>query len=37
LDLVRTFIASRFKDTERFKRRLDKIAALENKEKLPKD
>ncbi len=30
-DLVRTFLHSRFKGTERFRRRLDKIRALEGK------
>ncbi len=34
LDLIRTFLAARFKDADRFRRRLAKIAALENKEKL---
>jgi len=32
-DLVKTFIRARYKDTERFRRRLAKIAALENKGK----
>jgi ribose 5-phosphate isomerase B len=32
-DLVQTFLSARFKETERFKRRLAKIAELENKEK----
>jgi ribose 5-phosphate isomerase B len=31
-DLVQTFLSARFKDEERFKRRLAKIAALEGKE-----
>ncbi len=34
LDLIQTFFAARFKDTERFRRRLAKVAALENKEML---
>jgi ribose 5-phosphate isomerase B len=37
LDLIQAFLTTRFKGDERFKRRLDKIVALENKEKLPKD
>jgi ribose 5-phosphate isomerase B len=32
LDLVQTFLSARFKGTERFKRRLAKISALESKE-----
>jgi len=32
-DLVQTFLNARFKGAERFKRRLDKIAALESKDK----
>jgi ribose 5-phosphate isomerase B len=34
LDLVRTFLDARFKDAGRFRRRLAKVTALENKEKL---
>ena len=34
LDLVRAFLAARFKDTQRFRRRLAKVAALENRKKL---
>jgi ribose 5-phosphate isomerase B len=34
LDLINTFLAARFKDTERFRRRLAKVTALESKEKL---
>jgi ribose 5-phosphate isomerase B len=34
LDLVRTFLAARFKDVERYRRRLAKVAALEKKETL---
>jgi ribose 5-phosphate isomerase B len=33
LDLIQTFLLARFKDAERFRRRLAKIAALEKKEK----
>ncbi len=33
MDLIQTFLHARFKDAERFRRRLAKIAALENKEK----
>jgi ribose 5-phosphate isomerase B len=33
MDLIQTFLLARFKDAERFRRRLAKIAALENKEK----
>ena len=33
MDLIQTFLFARFKDAERFRRRLAKIAALENKEK----
>jgi ribose 5-phosphate isomerase B len=33
MDLIQTFLLARFKDAERFRRRLVKIAALENKEK----
>jgi ribose 5-phosphate isomerase B len=32
LDLIRAFLDARFKDAERFRRRLAKIAALESKE-----
>ncbi len=32
-DLVQTFLKARFKGAERFKRRLNKLAALENQEK----
>ena len=32
-DLVQTFLKARFKGAERFKRRLNKVAALENQEK----
>jgi ribose 5-phosphate isomerase B len=32
-DLVQTFLAARFKDEERFKRRLTKVAALERSDK----
>jgi ribose 5-phosphate isomerase B len=32
-DLIQTFLNARFKGAERFKRRLDKIATLENKDK----
>jgi ribose 5-phosphate isomerase B len=32
MDLIQTFLHARFKDAERFRRRLAKIAALENKE-----
>jgi ribose 5-phosphate isomerase B len=31
-DLVQTFLKSRFKGAERFRRRLDKVAALERQE-----
>jgi ribose 5-phosphate isomerase B len=31
-DLIRTFLAARFADAERFRRRLAKVAALENEE-----
>jgi ribose 5-phosphate isomerase B len=34
LDLVRIFLDARFKDAERFRRRLAKVTALEHKEKL---
>jgi len=33
MDLIQTFLLARFKDAERFRRRLAKIAALEDKEK----
>jgi ribose 5-phosphate isomerase B len=33
MDLIQTFLVARFKGAERFRRRLAKIAALENKEK----
>ena len=32
-DLVQTFLGARFKGTERFRRRLDKVAALERNQK----
>ncbi len=31
-ELVRTFLAARFKETERYRRRLSKVSELENKE-----
>ncbi len=34
MDLIQTFLLARFKDAERFRRRLAKIAALENREKM---
>ena len=33
LDLIRTFLNARFKDAERFRRRLQKVAQLETWEK----
>lgn len=35
LDLVRIFLQARFSETERFRRRLAKVAALEPSERLP--
>ena len=37
LDLIQTFLSARFKNAERFRRRLAKIAALENKEESSED